>query len=181
MNPFLAGIYIVGFNFAPKGYALCDGQTLAISTNTALFSLLGTTYGGNGTSTFQLPDLQGRVPIHMGNGAGLSAYVIGQQSGVETVTLTGAQMPQHNHSLNANSLTGNTAAVNGSYLAGGPSTGSGPNASQIKTYTTTAPDGSALNAATVSFTGSSQPHTNIQPYLTLNFVIALQGIFPSRN
>jgi microcystin-dependent protein len=180
MEPFLGGIYLVGFNFPPKGYAFCNGQLLPISQNTALFSLLGTTYGGDGQTTFALPNLQSRVPIHMGQGPGLSPYVIGQTGGVETVTLTAAQMPYHNHNINVNSLVGNTAAVSGSYLAAGPATGSGPNASQINSYTTTAPN-ATLAASAVSNAGGGQPHGIIQPYLVVSYIIALQGVFPSRN
>jgi microcystin-dependent protein len=180
-EPFVAGIYLGGFNFAPKGFAFCNGQVLAISTNAALFSLLGTTFGGNGTTDFQLPDLQGRVPIHFGQGAGLSPYVLGQLAGTETVTLNTNQIPAHSHAVNVNSAAGNTATPGTTtYLAAGPATGSGPNASQLKTYTTTA-NNATLNANTIGTAGGSQPFNNLQPYLTVNYFIALVGIFPSRN
>jgi microcystin-dependent protein len=180
-EPFLAGIYLGGFNFAPKGFAFCNGQVLAISTNAALFSLLGTTYGGNGTTDFQLPNLQGRAPIHFGQSSGTSNYVLGQLGGVETVTLISTQIPAHSHPLNVNSAAGNTATPGTTtYLAAGPATGSGPNASQLKTYTTTA-NNATLNANTIGTAGGSQPFGILQPYLTVNYFIAMAGIFPSRN
>jgi microcystin-dependent protein len=172
-NPFLGEIRIFGGNFAPVGWALCNGQIMAITQNTALFSLLGTTYGGNGTTTFALPDLRGRVPIHFGQGPGLSNYVEGQQGGAESVTLTIAQMPSHAHTVNAVASGGNQAGPAGGSLAI-ESTGTSLD------YSNATP-ASPMNAAMLSQAGSSQPHTNIQPYLCLNFIIALQGIFPSRN
>jgi len=188
MTPDLAMIYLFASNFAPQGYALCNGQILAISTNTALFSLIGTFYGGNGQNNFALPDLRGRTPIHTGGnsgqGAGLSAYVLGQVGGAENVTLSQTQIPAHNHSLNANKTLGTTGAPgNTVYLSAGPGTGSGPNATSLKTYTT---DTSAANIVSlipnaISSVGGNQPHTNLQPYLAVNYVIALQGVFPSRN
>jgi microcystin-dependent protein len=181
MTPFLGGIYLGGFNFAPSGYAFCNGQTIAISTNAALFSLLGTTYGGNGTSTFQLPNLQGRVPIHFGQSPGTSNYVLGQVAGSETATLTTNQIPAHSHAVNVNSAAGNTATPGSTtYLAAGPATGSGPNASQLKTYTTTA-NNATLNTNTIGTVGGGQPFSILQPYLAVNYFIALQGVFPSRN
>ena len=161
-----------GFNFAPQGWALCNGQLLPISQNTALFSLLGTFYGGNGTTTFALPNLQSSVPIHMGQGPGLSPYVLGQIGGSENVTLTQNQMPQHTHSVGCNVAGGNQASPANGYPAV-ESTGTSLD------YSSTA--GSAMNPAMNSPAGSSQPHPNIQPYLVVNFCIALQGIFPSRN
>ncbi|MGA8213805.1 MAG: tail fiber protein [Candidatus Sulfotelmatobacter sp.] len=168
-EPFIGQISMVGFNFAPKGYALCNGQLLSISQNTALFSILGTFYGGNGTSTFALPDLRSRAPIHTGQGAGLSPYVIGQNGGTENVTLLSTQMPQHSHTPSANSTTVNQAS---------PAAGFWGN-SQQSNYSASA--SVALATGAVGQAGSSQPHSNIQPYLTINFVIALVGIFPSRN
>jgi microcystin-dependent protein len=181
MTPDLAMIFLFGSNFAPSGYAMCSGQILAISSNTALFSLIGTFYGGNGTSTFALPDLRGRVPIHEGQGPGLSAYNVGQAGGAEIVTLTSNQMPPHSHAVNVNNAAGNTATPGSTtYLAAGPSTGSGPNASQLKSFTTSAPNTTlAVNANALS--GGGQPFSIIQPYLTVTYVIALQGVFPSRN
>jgi len=180
-EPFVGGIYIVGFNFAPNGFQMCNGQLLSISQNTALFSLLGTTYGGNGTSNFQLPNLQGRVPIHQGQGAGLSPYVLGETLGVESVTLLSSQMPSHAHLVNANKEAGTTATPGSTtYLAAGPSTGSGPNSSALKTYTINAND-ATLHPNSIAATGGNQPHENRQPMLVVNYIIAMVGIFPSRN
>jgi microcystin-dependent protein len=172
-NPFLGEIRMFSGNFAPRGWAMCNGQLLSISQNTALFSILGTTYGGNGTSTFALPNLQGRVPIHVGQGAGLSLYNLGQQAGVENVALTQGQMPTHNHTVNAVASGGNQASPASGSLAI-ESTGT---SLDYSTVTPTSP----MNAAMLSTSGSGQPHTNIQPYLCVNFIIALVGIYPSRN
>jgi microcystin-dependent protein len=158
-------------NFAPRGYALCNGQLLSISQNTALFSLLGTTYGGNGTTTFALPNLQGRVAIHMGNG--LSTYVEGQQGGAEVVTLTSNQMPVHSHAVNAVSSGGNQANPAGN-LPAVESTGTSSNYSNAST---TGP----MNPSMIATAGGGQPFSVVQPYLVVNFIIALQGIYPSRN
>jgi microcystin-dependent protein len=179
----LAVIVMFGGNFAMSGYAFCDGQILPISQNTALFSILGTTYGGNGQNTFALPDLRGRVPIHTGGGSGpgLSPYLLGQAGGAENVTLTVGQMPGHNHTVVVNNTPGNAVASNGAFLSGGAPTGSGPNASLLRMYTTASSSQLTLNPASSGITGSNQAHSNIQPYLAVNFVIALQGIFPSRN
>jgi microcystin-dependent protein len=168
-EPFLGEIRTFGFNFAPQGWAMCAGQLLSISQNTALFSLLGTFYGGDGRTTFALPDLRGRVGLNMGQGPGTSSYQLGEVSGSETVTLTTGQIPAHEHAVNANAnpFTSNrpgdhAPAQGGAYAS--------------------APDGfTTLNAGTIGPAGGSQPHTNIQPFLCLNFCIALQGIFPSRN
>ena len=173
-SPFLGEIRQFGFNFAPRGWAMCNGQLLAISANTALFSLLGTFYGGNGTTTFGLPNLQGRVPIHFGQGAGLSSYVLGQAAGVENVTLLAVQMPQHNHSVLTVNSGGNQANPSTNYLAV-ESTGTSLN------YSSGPSDGTTLNPQAVTTAGGNQPHANIQPYLAVNFCIAEQGIFPSRN
>jgi microcystin-dependent protein len=170
-DQYLGEIRMVAFNFAPYGWALCNGQTLSISQNTALFSLIGTYYGGDGVTTFQLPNLQSRVPIHQGQGLGLSPYVIGQVGGTESVTLTTQQMPQHNHNMNVLGInaTSNKAANN--YLA---------DSTSGNIYTSNNPN-TTLNPNAISYQGSSQPHNNIQPYLCITFVIALQGIYPSRN
>jgi microcystin-dependent protein len=168
-EPFLGEIRSFGFNFAPQGWATCNGQLLSISQNTALFSLLGTFYGGNGETTFALPNLQSRVGIHQGQGTGLSAYQLGQFSGSESVTLTLGQMPLHTHGLMANASPATSTRPDGTVLARGPSA-----------YAA-APDGTAMNAGAIAGVGGGQPHTIIQPYLCLNFCIALQGIFPSRN
>ncbi len=168
-EPFLGEIMLVGFNFAPKGWAFCNGQIMPINQATALFSLLGTQYGGNGQTTFALPDLRGRVPIHFGQGPGLSSYNIGQVGGAETSTLLTGNLPAHNHALQAgtNATTKNPTNGYPGFTAGGSS------------YTDT-PTGT-MNPAVVGPTGGGQPFNNIQPYLVLNWIIALEGIFPSRN
>jgi microcystin-dependent protein len=173
-NPYLGEIRTFAFSFAPIGWAMCNGQLLSISENTALFALLGTDYGGNGTTTFALPNLQSRVPIHMGQGSGLSPYVIGQLGGTETVTLLNAQMPTHTHLVNADGTAGSGAypKPTGRILG---SVGD----SELKIYSPEAPT-VTMNPAMIANAGSSQPHTNIQPYLVVNCCIALSGIFPSR-
>ena len=163
---------MVGFNFAPVGWALCNGQLLSIAQNNALFALLGTTYGGNGTSTFGLPNLQGRVPVHQGNN-GFASYVLGQLSGTENVTLLSNNMPIHNHLVNCNSAGGNQATPGGGLLAV-ESTGTSSD------YTTAAAD-STMNPAMIGNAGGNVPFSIVQPYLCVNFIIALTGIFPSRN
>jgi microcystin-dependent protein len=178
---YLGEISMGAWDFAPHGFAFCNGQLLSISQNTALFSLLGTNFGGDGQQTFGLPDLRGRIAMHWGQGAGLSNYNIGQTGGVEVVTLTTPQIPAHNHLINASFNPGNVADPSGSYFANSPVTGSGPNASQLKIYQNTAPNGSTFNAGTISQTGGGQAHSNVQPYLCVTYVIALQGIFPARN
>jgi microcystin-dependent protein len=168
-QPFIGEIILFGGNFAPSGYALCNGQLMPVSQNTALFSLLGTTYGGDGVMTFGLPDLRGRIPMHQGQGAGLSNRAMGEIAGVETVTLTTAQMPPHNHGLNAQSGNGDQASPQGNYWA----------ASTLRQYA--APSNSAMNPACIGNAGGSQPHSNIMPFLAVNFAIAVAGIYPSRN
>lgn len=172
-EPFLGEIRMVGFTFAPRGWAFCNGQLLPINQNQALFALLGTTYGGNGQTTFALPDLRSRVPVHAGQGPGLSLYVLGEQTGTESVTLVSGNLPQHNHVVNAVASGGNLATpANG--LPAIESTGTSLNYS-------TAAAGVIMNPAMIGFTGSNQPHNNLQPLLVVNFIIALSGIFPSRN
>jgi microcystin-dependent protein len=172
-TPFIGEIRMFGGNFAPRGYALCNGQLLSISQNTALFSLLGTTYGGNGTTNFALPNLQGRVPVHMGTGAGLSPYVEGQQGGTEAVSLNVNQMPAHNHSVNSVGNGGNQAGPVGN-LPAVESTGTSLN------YSNAAITGQ-MSATTIGNAGGNLPVSIVQPYLAINFIIALQGIYPSRN
>lgn len=200
MDEYIAVIKMFAGNFAPQGTALCQGQLLAISTNTALFSLLGTTYGGNGTTTFALPDLRGRTPIGTGQGPGLSSRILGEAGGLEKITLTTNQMPQHTHALSdvtSNSVqAGSAVAANGdaitpenNYLALSPKIGSGPNATQLKTYATTAATPVKLGggeittttSATTANTGGSLPFSIMQPYLAMNYIIFMQGIYPSRN
>ena len=166
-EPFLSEIKIVSFNFAPKGWALCNGQTLPINQNQALFALLGTNYGGNGQTTFMLPNLRGRVPIHMGNG-----HTLAEAAGSTAVTVNIQQMPQHLHFLQASTAAANTNAPDATTLLGG----SAPN----DLYNGPA-NLSPLIPSTVTNVGGSQPHNNMMPYLVLNFIIALQGIFPSQN
>ncbi len=163
-EPFLSEIRIMSFNFAPKGWAQCNGQLLPINQNQALFSLLGTTYGGNGQTTFALPNLRGRVPIHRGNG-----HTLGEQAGSTSVTLSQQQMPQHIHFLMGQPATGTQLAAAGAVL------------SQAANVYRTPDNLIALNPASVSNVGGSQPHNNMMPYEVLNFCIALQGIFPSQN
>jgi microcystin-dependent protein len=180
MTPDLAMIFLFGGNFAPQGFLFCSGQLLAISTNTAVFSLLGTTYGGNGQNNFALPDLRGRVPVGQGQGPGTSNYVLGQASGVETVTLTVNQMPSHSHLVNVNNGSGNTAPGTTTYLSAGPLTGSGPNAAVLNTYTANA-NNTTLNPNSIATTGGGQPFSILQPYLALSYVIAMVGVYPTRN
>lgn len=172
MDPLLASIIIFAGNFAPRGWALCQGQILSIAQNTAVFSLIGTTYGGNGVTTFALPDLRGRVPIQQGQGPGLSDYVLGEVAGTETTTLTLNNLPQHNHSLIATSEAGSTSAPAGAYL--------GNTGALDKEYNISGTQ-VAMNAGAIGLAGGSQPFQNLQPYLAINFIIALEGIFPSRN
>ena len=172
-TPILGEIRLFAGNFAPRGYALCNGQLLSISQNTALFSLLGTTYGGNGTTNFALPNLQGRVPIHMGTGATGSSYLEGQQGGTEVVTLNVNQMPAHNHFVNSVASGGNQASPPNN-LPAIESTGTSLNYSN-------APATGQMNPTMLTAAGGGQPFPVVQPYLVINFIIALQGIFPSRN
>jgi microcystin-dependent protein len=171
-DPFVAEIRIFPFNFAPKGWAWCDGQLLPLSQNTALFSLLGTTYGGDGKSNFALPDLQGRAPMHPGQGPGLSLHDLGETGGSETVTLLESEIPSHAHGMQASSAPGNSKQPSGNVLA---------RATGGNVYL--APAGAALvsmsDQALVP-AGGDQPHNNMQPYLTFYFAIALQGVFPPR-
>lgn len=173
-NQFLAEIRIFPLNFAPKGWALCDGQLLPISQNTALFSLLGTTYGGDGKSTFALPDLRGSAPMQQGQGPGLSLRDLGETAGEATVTLLTTEMPAHPHVLQA--FAGRGANTNA------PSPDVTLSSSQGNyVYDTAAPSSPAqMSQGELAVSGQNQPHNNMQPYLTLNFCIALQGIFPAR-
>jgi microcystin-dependent protein len=163
-EPFLAEIKIISWNFPPKGWAFCSGQFLPINQNQALFSLLGTTYGGNGQTTFALPDFRGRAPIHVGQG-----FIEGQAGGQEFHTVTSSEMPAHNHFVSASNTPGTVNTPSGNFLAN----------SNVSPYRTAAD--TTFNATAISNVGGSQPHENRQPYLVVNFIIALQGIFPSRN
>ena len=175
-EPFLGEIRIMSFNFAPKGWTLCNGQTLPINQNQALFSLLGTNFGGNGINNFQLPNLQGDVVVGAGSGAGLSPYNVGQTGGQAAHTLTLTEIPQHTHTVNGASAVGASTAP-----SAGSAFSSDGAAHPTKTYSSTAAAGPAMAPTLIQNGGSSQPHTNLMPYLTVNFCIALQGIFPSRN
>ncbi len=174
-SPFIAEIRLVGFNFPPRGNAFCNGQIISIAQNTALFSLVGTTYGGNGTTNFALPNLQSRTPLAQGQGPGLSNYVLGQSGGAASVTLLSTQMPSHTHFPQGTSAAGNSQSPGGNVWAASVGGRTPP-----PLYSTAAPN-TLMNAAAISSTGGGQPHENRQPYLGLNFVIALQGIFPARN
>ena len=172
-NQYLGEIRVVGFNFAPVGWAQCDGQLLPISQNTALFSLLGTFYGGDGVTSFGLPNLQGCAPMHQGQGLGLSPRVIGEVAGETTVTLITSQIPSHTHP-GQNGTTSNAGTPGTTTIFGGGGRGKEPAYAPAATA-------AAMSAALVGSTGGSQPHDNMPPYLVLNFVIALTGIFPSRS
>ncbi|HKQ07130.1 MAG TPA: tail fiber protein [Blastocatellia bacterium] len=168
MDPFVAEIRIFPFNFAPKGWAWCDGQLLPLSQNTALFSLLGTTYGGNGKSNFALPDLQGRAPMHPGQGPGLSLHDLGETGGSETVSLLESEIPSHSHSLSTSNEDPNNTQPAG--RAPARSLDFAPASSpQVN-----------MSDAMLAPAGGDQPHNNMQPYLTFYFCIALQGVFPPR-
>jgi microcystin-dependent protein len=169
-EPFIGEIRMVGFNFAPVGWAMCNGQTMDISQNAALFSLIGTTYGGDGQTTFNLPDLQGRFPIHQGTGNGLSPYVIGQRAGTENVTLAANQIPSHTHVPACLSTAGDQGSPGGNFWA----------ASAQQLYSDQAP-AVAMHAGLIQPAGGGQPHNNMNPLLVITFIIALFGIFPSRN
>jgi len=173
MDPFIGQLMLVSFNYAPQGWMFCDGSLLPISQYQALFSLLGTTYGGNGTTTFGLPDLRGRVPVGAtlsGGGQQLTRYQMGDTGGSETVALTPAQMPMHNHTIKTNDSSETQNTSNGNYLGGGGRT---PIYSKQAGTTTLASDA-------VSSAGGSQPHDNRQPYVGMNWIIAVTGIWPSR-
>jgi microcystin-dependent protein len=166
-SPYIGEIRLVGFNFAPQGWAKCDGQLLDISQNDVLFQLIGTTFGGDGQQTFALPDLRGRVPIHSGTGPGLSNYQIGQSGGTETVTLTTQQLPGHTHAG-----AGAVGAADTNLSTGMPASG-GPDL-----YANAQGAGTSIAGTN---TGGNQPHENMGPFVTINFVISLFGIFPSQN
>jgi microcystin-dependent protein len=169
-EPFIAEIKLFAFNFSPRGYALCQGQIMSIAQNTALFSLVGTTYGGNGQTTFGLPDLRGRVPIGQGQGPGLSNYQMGQVSGTENTTLLATNMPAHIHTLNCSTGAATSTSPTGNFNAAteeNPSYGSSV--------------GGNMHPNSIGVAGGSQPFSIMQPYLAMNYSIAVQGIFPSRN
>jgi microcystin-dependent protein len=169
-TPYVGQIMIVGFNFAPKGWATCDGQLLSISQNAALFSLLGTFYGGDGKSNFALPDLRGRVPIGWGQGPGLQLHDQGETGGEETVTLTLSQIPSHTHTAMGAASVANTGSPSNAYWA----------MPRALLYSAAAPN-TAMNGAALDTVGGGQPHDNMKPYLVMTYVIALEGVFPPRS
>jgi microcystin-dependent protein len=178
-NPYIGEIRLCGFSFAPVGWAFCNGQLLSISQYQALFALIGTTYGGDGVSTFGLPNLQSRVPIHQGTGAGLSTYLIGQTGGSEGVTLNTQQMAQHNHLANVSTAFGTTGSpANG--ILGTTNSGSAPSPTAGNLDFISSASNATLANNALGPAGGSQAHTNIQPGLVVNFVISLFGIFPSQ-
>jgi microcystin-dependent protein len=176
-EPFLASIALFAGNFAPRGWAFCAGQIMSIAQNTALFSLLGTTYGGNGQTTFALPDLRGRAPIGAGLGPGLSNVDLGQAGGTQNVTLLNSNMPMHNHSLNASSTAAAVGAPGSTVVLGDSGTSQ---SGGLPVYIAAAPD-VALLPGSIGFTGNNIPFSVESPYLGINYIIALEGIFPSRN
>jgi microcystin-dependent protein len=171
MDPFVAEIRIFGFNFAPKGWAFCDGQLLPLSQNTALFSLLGTTYGGDGKSNFALPNMQGNAPMHPGQGPGLSLHDLGETGGSETVSLLESEIPSHSHALMASGQVAEDRTPAGEVF--GKATGG-------NLYTANLAGLVPMADQALAPAGGDQPHNNMQPYLTLNFCIALQGVYPPR-
>ncbi len=172
-NPFVAEIRMVGFTFAMKGWAMCNGQILPISQNTALFSLIGTFYGGNGTSTFALPNLQGQIPVGQGTGPGLNPIELGEETGLNGITLNANELPSHTHTLTASSTSPTTHSPSGAALATLPRSASPIYASANPNVT--------MSPQSIGLTGSGTSYPNLQPFLVVNFVIALQGIFPARN
>lgn len=176
---YLGSIILFAGNFAPKGTAFCNGQMMSIASNSALFALLGTTYGGNGQTTFALPDLRGRVPLHSGGsqGPGLSFYPLGMQTGAETVTLNTQQMPAHTHVANASSSAADAVSPTNNFWSAAP--GASARGGGANVFASAA--NTAMNPTALSPSGSSQPHSNIQPILALNYIIYTQGFYPSRN
>jgi microcystin-dependent protein len=172
MDQYVGEIRMFGGNFAPVGWAFCDGSLLPISENETLFALIGTTYGGDGQTTFALPDLRGRLPLHMGtNPSTGTAYLLGAKSGVETVTLTPGQLPRHTHTVQASALAGTSNTPEGNVWASGKLLYADGSSSPALT----------MSPGSLSSAGNNQPHSNIMPYLTISFIIALEGIFPSQS
>lgn len=176
MEPLLAEIRMFAGNYAPRGWAFCDGSLLSISQNSALFSLLGTTYGGNGQTTFALPDFRGRLPMHPGQGPGLTPRALGERGGAESVTLSSAQLAPHTHALNASGQQGDGPVPDGAVWAVSVDPNTGVPLNSYGTTPTT-----AMSPQALGMTGDGLPHPNVQPYLCVNFIIALEGIYPSRS
>lgn len=176
MDQFIAEIRIFGCNFAPKGWAQCNGQLLPIASNTALFSLIGIYYGGNGTSTFALPNLQGQAALCQGQGQGLSNYSIGEMTGTANVSLSASQLPPHSHPVNCYNDAGTVTGPGGNVLAA-----SGTDTRGNVMYSATAGTPIAMNPAQIGVTGNGTPHNNMSPYLAMNYCIALQGVYPPRS
>ena len=170
MDPFIGDIRMFAGNFAPRSYAYCDGQLLSIAQNEALFSLFGTIYGGDGRTTFGLPDLRGRIPVHMGTGSGLTSRPIGQEGGTENVALTAAHLPAHGHALQASASPATESRPAGNALAGN---------TPIDVYSTV-PASDAMDASSTTEAGGGDAHPNVQPFLCIRFIVALFGIYPSR-
>jgi microcystin-dependent protein len=168
-EPFVGEIRIFGGNFAPAGWAFCDGQTLPISENDTLFNLIGTTYGGDGQETFNLPNLQSRVPIHAGTGSSGTTYTLSEMAGTEQETLTTQQIPIHSHALIGSTANGTEAAPAGSLLA---------TSTTLQPYAQVSPSDASFNASSITPVGGSQPHENVQPFLCVNFILSLFGVFP---
>jgi microcystin-dependent protein len=175
MDPYLGDIRLFAGSFAPAGWVLCDGRLLAISEIDALYAIIGTTYGGDGVNTFGVPDLRGRLPVGNGNGTGLSPRVMGQQFGVESVTLLTTQIPAHNHSFNASTTAPSTSPSPAGTVFAHSDT------DKIYVSSPTGPAPETMNAATVQATGGTQPHNNIMPTTAINYIMCTAGIFPSRN
>lgn len=169
-TPYIGEIRMFGGNFAPAGWAFCDGQLIAISENDTLFNLIGTTYGGDGQETFALPNLQSRFPIHMGQGSGLQSYQIGEASGVEQVTLTTQQIPNHTHPMIGCAVNGNNTSPNGNFLS---------NSTVVQPYDGLDAANKAMANSSIQPQGGNQPHENMQPFLCISFIISLFGIYPS--
>jgi microcystin-dependent protein len=171
-EPFIGEIRMFGASFAPAGWAFCNGATIPISENDALFTLIGTTYGGDGQETFQLPDLQGRLPMHQGTGKDGVTYTLGEKAGVESVTLTTQQIPIHTHPLTGNTANGTEPSPAGALLA---------TSTSLQPYAQVSPSDASFSANSITPVGGSQPHENLQPYLCISFIISLFGVFPSQS
>ena len=180
MDPYVAEIRIVGFNFAPTGWTFCNGAVLPINQNMALFSILGTNYGGNGTSTYGIPNLQNSVAIGQGQGPGLSFYAVGQYGGQASVTLTNSQLPIHTHAVNAIGAAGAAPAPSNTEVWAGAPAGGGKTPAPTPYYSTS-PNNGSMNASAIGIVGGGQPHNNMSPYQALNFIIALTGIYPTHS